>query len=615
MSAAPPKPAGSSSTLSIIRRVAELSLGLAAVAAIAHTLGGLRTPLGVAVQTAVSRFSWGLAAAVEEWPILHDASDVTVILGATVMTGLALIPLVPYARHLEAEAAKSQAARDYEGDRSEPALLVSLWTQMLAVPGAVGLLGAALWGAGLAPKLAVGTGLTLLAVAMTQTARRAGSLSRAPATPRILTLRVVPWVLGWAAFLWLHALYVSGPGIEPLPVAEDGFVDVIATALAALPEHTLLRPVADGLGVVVALFVGATLMISGFPLLPRLAAGPAGWLHGLFTPAVVAVILGTPTQLLDQWRCPAPGTGPIEWVDARPGVFQLDVAGRELWAVDRRAAETRRFQLTDGRLAATVAWAEFYDGAQPEEQWVSGTGEVWTALVSGGYDSGSVLVALDANSGVRTAAPMVVPGCWVSSVVVRDEGKEAILGCEHSGEILHLDLVNRSFGERFAIPGAGSVEELVHDPRTRHLFALPLWRGHRLLELDLQRAKPVRSRPLGDFQWSAALDPVRDALWVPRFQEGQLWRVRVDDLQVDRVERLSYGLRPIVLLDGGARVVTAATYSGRLWAVDATGDERPRSLHVGGLVRDLALAPDGTTLWLAGRCGVGRIDTRAWPGW
>lgn len=599
----------------VVGNVAELTAAIALGAALLHLWGGVRTPLGAAVATAWSRGAWALAAHVERWPALHDASDLRVVLGAALVTALGLAPMLRYARYLEIEAAKSDAARAYEGDRSEPPALVLVWSHLLAVPAVVGLGGVAFWGGALAPRTALLVFGLLAALALTRTGRAAGAVAHPPALPRDLLRRFVPWAAGWAAFLWLHALYVSGPGIEPLPVSEGAWVQWIATTLRDLPDVSWVAPAAQGAAALIALALGGTCLLHGYPLVPRLAAGPAGWVQALLCPAAVAACVGAPVQLLDQWRCPTETGSPIRWIDHQGGGFQLDLTTRELWAVDRRGAETRRYDLADGRLVATVPWGELYGGAQPEEQWVSARGEVWTALVGGHEGEGSTLVVLDAGTGMRTAAPILLTDCYVASVALRNEGRGALLGCENSGEIIQLDLEQRRILERFAVPGAGSVEELIEDPRTGHLYALPLWRGHHLIELDLQRARPVRQRALGDFQWSAALDIERDTLWVPRFQEGQLWRVRLSDLAVDASYRLSYGLRPVVLLGGGSQVVTAATYSGRLWATPADGSQDPRSLHVGGLVRDLALSPDGHALYLAGRCGVGVIDTRQWPGW
>lgn len=561
-------------------RAVETVLGFLGLATALHLWGGVPNALGLRVQTAFSTTAWRAAEALERLPGFEEVSDVLVLVRGT------LLAVVVGAM-----------------------LWVGRTGGLRAVPGHVtaavpllGLLAVVVYGAGLAPTAFLAT------VALSAFLGRRTEPGPAPR----FSLGAA-WV-GCVAFLLLHALYVSGPGIQPALVADGGIGGWVSRLVEPLTGSTWLKLLAQGVAVASSLAVSVLLQRRGIPLVPRWVAGPAGWLPPVAQAAVIAIACGAPVQVLSVWKCPTPAyAGPTRVIDARPGSFQLHVVdgGAALWSVDREAAVTRRWALPTGRPLPDIDWRSVRPDAWPEEQ-IPAPGAVWSALVDPEIYDASVLVRVDDHTGQPTGQPVVTDGCYVASSAMLPTG-ELLLGCEYTPEFLVLDAETGAIHDRFVVPEAGSFEEIVLSGDVA--YAVPLWFGASLTRVDLQDHRALGSTFLGDFNWGAT--QLDGTLLVTRFQEGRVQSVDMESGAVLDAVHVGYGTRPVVVRPGTRWVIAAGTYSGTLAAAELADDGTfadPVRLPVGGLVRSLAPSPDGRFLYFAGRCGVRSLDLAAWLG-
>jgi hypothetical protein len=550
----------------VIGRATDRAVGaVLVVLALALALGLPLPGLGAAV-TGLSLALWGAASALEHVPVLGATGDARILLDAALLAALFSVPTKPGRARLVGHVG--------------------------AVPALLGLAGLLLFGLGLGGWLAVVAvgGAVLLP-----------HPERGPSADR----RVLAGALfaGWAALFALHALYVSGPGIQPAPVADRGFWGAVQDGLSALPGGAWVEPVASAFGVAAAVGASKALRGAGVPLRPRAVGGPAQWVVAFAHLAGVVGLAASGPWLARVWRCPD-AQDLVRVLDPRPGVFQLAVVGDQLWANDREERETRRYALPGGAALPPVRWEDAVPDAWPEELIPLADGGAWVALVVG-EDDGSLVVPLDADGAPGPRFPL--PGCFVASSA-RLSGGDVLLGCEYAPDFLRLDPRSGEVKERFAVPGLGSAEavEVIAD----RAYAVGLWDAPWLVEIDPTTHRAVRSRFAGDFNWDLAWSPGSDLLAVPRFLQ------RTIDLY-DRATLAprghlpgEFGARPIVFDGERQAFYVAGTFSGRLRA--AALDGRTRALRVGGLVRSLALR--GDTLYLGGRCGVQAVDVAAWGG-
>lgn len=551
-------------------RAVEAAIGVLGAALLLSLAFGFPLPGATAALTGASLGIWGLAAALEHLPIGGGTSDVRVLIEAAVVAVIL--------------AGFPAAARAPTRWRWLP--------HVGALPGLVGLIAALLFGLGLGGWLAGGV---LIALALPAV----GGGPALPGPPRHLAL-VAAMFAGWVAFLELHALYVSGPGIQPAPVADRGIWGGLQDLLSALPAGGWFEAVGSIVGVLAALLGSRGLLRAGVPRWPRLLEGPSQWLVAGAHLAIVVGLCSLGPWVSGVWRCPEPAAF-VRPFDAAPGTFQLAVVGEQLWANDREARQTRRFALPAGAPLPPLSWEAIVPDAWPEEL-VPVDGGAWVALVVG-EESGSVLVGLDDDG--QPGSPLRLPGCFVASQA-RLPGGDLLLGCEYAPDFLRLDPQRGEIVDRFVVPGLGSVEELVVVGQSA--YAVALWGAPWLVEVDLARRAAVRSHFAGDFNWGLAHAPGSDLLAVPRFLERRIDLYDRATLAPRGHLPGEFGGRPIVFDAPRQAWYVAGTFSGRLRRSSLDGETR--TLPVGGLVRTLAL--HGDTLYLGGRCGVRAVDLEAW---
>ncbi len=561
----------------------EAAAALAIAATVAHAWLPLANPVGLAVQTALSFAAWRAAGALEHLEWLGAVSDLRVLLQGLLLGGLIAAPL--------------WAVRTPPSPKLRRVL--TLWTGLGALPALVGLGAVITFGGGLSGGWLLPPLLGVLIGAHRR--ERASAWApidlweqRGPIT--------IGCLMGAPAFLMLHALYVSGPGIQPLVVADS---PALAGLAQGLPGGPVARIVAQGLALGVAA-AGALLWVRrGGALLPRLMSGPAGWLPPLTVIGLVGLVSAAPAQFLDVWRCP-PAEPPLVQLHDAPGTFQLAAIGDSLWVNIREARRTLRISAA-GDVTETQ-WNEVHPDSWPEELIPLPSGEVWIGLVAPSAGEQTLMAVLGPDGAPR-GAPFVVPGCYVASWTWLEDRRQLLVGCEYQPEFLVLDPTLREVVERHVVDRLGSVEEVVIDPGTKQVVAVPLWFGSWLSALDLDAGEVVRSTFVGDFNWGAALDEESRTLYLSRFHEGRVVAIDLADLSVAGHWEADWGVRPLELVRDDW-LVAAGTFSGRLRAIDLRGEQQDRVLRVGGGVRSLDAR--GDQLWLGGRCGVAEVDLASW---
>ena len=591
--------------LRITEIVVEVALGLTLAALILHLWTPLANPPGLWARTGLSMLGWWAAERMDHVPLLGSLSDGAVLLEALILSALVVLP--------------AMLLRPIDDESGRLARSVRVGYLVLAgvavLPALLGLLALIAFGGGLAGGVTTLLVLGLATLYPWSTwppdppALRAGE--RAPLLPegRLAFALGVP--LGAIAFLYLHVIYVSGPGIQPLPVSEV-LPDALSPLLQALPDGLLARTVLRVLFAAGALIGSVVLQRLGVPLLPRLRTGPVGWVAPLAQVALVVLFCAAPVQLLDVWRCPdLEPDGPVRLLAGDSGTFQLAVVddGQQLWVNLREQRRTLRFSLPGGAELPPVQWEGVQRDSWPEELIPLPGGEVWVGLVAPAAGDQTLMAIVDAASGGTLGAPFIVPRCYVASWTWLTARERLLVGCEYTPEFLVIDRARREVEERWRVPGLGSVEEIVHDPATGLVYAVPLWFGPWLSGIDPEQGRAVRSRWVGDFNWGAAVHPEGGRVWLTRFFEGRILEVDLRDLSIIRRYRAPWSARPILQVRD-RWLVTAGTYSGRIEAVDTRGEPGRRALRVGGLVR--SLASDGQSLYYGGRCGIHAVDLDGW---
>lgn len=584
--------------------VVEAAVGLTLVALVLHLWTPLANPLGLWARTGLSLVGWWAAERMDHVPLFGSLSDGMVLLEALVLSAVVLLPM------LAVRPVDEGTRRWVRGYRI--GYLVVAGAAVL--PAVLGLLALIAFGGGLAGGL---TALLVLGLATfypwttwppDPPALRAGE--RAPLLPQGRVACALGVLGGMVAFLYLHVVFVSGPGIQPLPVSE-GLPDALAPLLQALPDGPIVRTVMRVLFAASALALSVVLQRKGVPLLPRLRTGPVGWVAPLGHMALLVLLCAAPAQALDVWRCPdLEADGPTRRLTDEPGTFALAVVddGRQLWANLREQRRTLRFALPGGEPLPPIEWERVQRDSWPEELIPLPGGEVWVGLVAPAAGDQTLMATVDAATGVQRGSPFIVPRCYVASWTWLPDRERLLLGCEYAPEFLVIEPGSRAVEDRWRVPGLGSVEEIVFDPKSGLVFAAPLWSGPWLTGIDPEEGRAIDSLWIGDFTWGAALDAERGVAWLTRFHEGRVLAVDLSDRTVAARHEAPWSARPIVLHDGW--LLTAGTYSGRLQAIDTSTDAPRRTLRVGGLVR--SLASDAHHLYYGGRCGIHAVDLDAW---
>jgi hypothetical protein len=591
--------------LRIAEIVAEVALGLTLAALLLHLWTPLANPLGLWARTGLSMLGWWAAERMDHVPLLGSLGDGAVLLEGLILSAIVVLPAL-------ALRPPDETGRAARGLRIGYFVLAGV----AVLPVLLGLLSLIAFGGGLAGDVTTLLVLGLATLYPWSTwppdppALRPGE--RPPLLPKGKIAFAVGVPVGAIAFLYLHVIYVSGPGIQPLPISE-GLPAALSPLLQALPDGPVVRTALRVLFAAGALIGSVLLQRRGVPLLPRLRTGPVGWVAPLGHVALLLLLCAAPSQLLDVWRCPdLEADGPVRLLVDEPGTFQLAVVddGRQLWTNLREQRRTLRIDLPGGGELPPIDWEQVQRDSWPEELIPLPNGQVWVGLVAPAAGDQTLMAVVDAASGRRSGSPFIVPRCYVASWTWLPRGR-LLVGCEYAPEFLVIDPATRDVEERWRVPGLGSVEELVHDPQTGLVYAVPLWFGPWLSGIDPAEGRAVRSRWVGDFNWGATLHSEGGTVWLTRFHEGRILEVDLEELSISRRFGAPWSARAILQVQD-RWLITAGTYSGRIEAVDLEAELSRRKLRVGGLVR--SLAADGERLYYGGRCGIHAVDLDGWLG-
>ncbi len=245
-------------------------------------------------------------------------------------------------------------------------------------------------------------------------------------------------------------------------------------------------------------------------------------------------------------------------------------------------------------------------------------GTLWVAISAWTDEAQLVLLAADEH-GPRTlgetGASVPMASCWVSAwVPIPPEQpgspvSEVLIGCEEHSLPFVFRARDRVLGP--AIELGAQVEEAVFHPDATHLYAVSLWRDSVVKQWSWPYMEPEGERFVGPFNWDVVATTAPVALWVSRFLEGVALVLDAETLETkDRVP-LSFGVRAMLSEPRHGLVWAAASYSGRLWAVDSKPPYRRRSFALCGQTRDIAADARGRVT-VATDCGLFRIDPSSW---
>lgn len=430
-----------------------------------------------------------------------------------------------------------------------------------------------------------------------------------------------PWTSGG---VWLAGAALSVPAlvlrrpvrwVAPLVL---GAIAVAGSAAFAGAPHLALARALSGLGLL-------ALALAWAPILHPPHAGSAA---ATLDPRRLART-GVPI-LLWAGLCAVRGLSVSMWTvppELPPGVerladldcgFSLRADGDDLWFTDR-CRNALGHVAADGTLRT---WPlQDQGGTQVEELGGPEDGTLFAAIAAWTDEAQLVLLAIEGAEGPRAVAegwrdapdtPYIpLPSCWAAAWI-RLPGGEVLVGCENTSQAHRLDPAQR------AIVGTVELDTRLEagsfDAGRSQLYGVALWDRPEVRAWRWPAGELAAERVVGPFNWSALHVPDDDSVWVSRFLEGSILRLSPDDLSVRGRVPLSFGVRAVHHDPVHKLVWAAASYTGRLWAVDTEDPAHRRSLALCGQTRDLTTDTRGRLL-VSTDCGLFRVDpTKAFAG-
>jgi len=397
------------------------------------------------------------------------------------------------------------------------------------------------------------------------------------------------------------------------------------SALAQPGSHLVVAGTLSALGLMAIALVWAPLVQSRLALMSGEATSldPRRWLSALLP--LIAWASLCMVRGLSVWMWTAPAVlpegveqlaGPEELGD--PGcIFSLAAmpGSGDVWFTDRCETSLGRLN-SDGSLDT---WDLTERGAhQVEELGEPVGGRLWVAISARTREAQLSLLAID-DDGPRTVgeagASVPVPSCWVSAWVPvpaespSEQVSEVLLGCEeHSMSFVFLP---REGALGPSIEFGAQIEDAVFHPDVTHLYSVSLWRDSVVKQWSWPYLELEAEHFVGPFNWGVVTTSRPEALWVSRFLEGGV--LILDPLSGALRARLplSFGIRSLLSDPDSGLVWAAASYSGRLWAIEQSPPYARRSFNLCGQTRDIAVDDRGRVT-VATDCGLYRIDPNSW---
>jgi len=162
-----------------------------------------------------------------------------------------------------------------------------------------------------------------------------------------------------------------------------------------------------------------------------------------------------------------------------------------------------------------------------------------------------------------------------------------------------------------SIEFGAQIEDAVFHPDATHLYSVSLWRDSVVKQWSWPYLELEGEHFVGPFNWGIVTTSRPEALWVSRFLEGGV--LILDPLSGELRARLplSFGIRSLLSDQVSGLVWAAASYSGRLWAIEQSPPYRRRSFNLCGQTRDI-VSDDRGRVTVATDCGLYRIDPSSW---
>ncbi len=454
----------------------------------------------------------------------------------------------------------------------------------------------------LGPAL-LGNGITMTVVLL---------LVAAPLTRRTLgTLTWEPWVAGLAGLLAMGGLMAADGGWWEIRIgAPMGF----AAGLA-----------------------GTLLAAAGMPAIPRLAANPVrsiGRLYALIIAGLMAIGYSLSTGFL--------GCGTVR-ADRRIESLNGAAGARDLAWADGMLESAALFTLPDEHLVARVGIPSgatrlqdldalpldslrvppvaLGEGPRADagiEHVVPGrfgADDDGRLLLTFGTSRGSTsgMLELDPDTGLTTGLAEVEAGCRPGPFAWSSLLKLGVLSCADRPE---FGLYEPSLGRFLAHTPLTSGSPLVAaaiDPRTGALVGLAGGSSPFLLRFDVETGRPRGWRFLGSTNVAMAMDPT-GMVHVPRLLGRQVLSMDGQSLGPVLVGHAGFGSAAVAVSRRHARILTASSVDGHVYASRPGEPGRGPRIRVGGGVRSMALSTDESTLLVAGFCGVLAVDLERWLG-
>ncbi len=490
-----------------------------------------------------------------------------------------------------------------------------------------------------ATTVALSVGVVLAAGAIME-------LGSDPDSP-LLALRS-PWLAGPARSAWLSGgIWLGAAGLvvglqreravalaRATPTWRWAVVAAVALGAALLQGWLAHAPhliVARGLSaagvLLLATFATPWLRaaLSG-PMIPRIPLDPRRAVAALAPALLLAVVCALRTLSVQMWTVPPTLPAGVEQLDPRRGTFSLVVSPSSGEVIYTVREENRVGVLTPGD-GEHRSWS-------PRDAWTRSTAprhsdpDSWSVQdkveVVRGPAAGSAWVNVDKDElglglmpvGDAWPPTRYVPlgECSVTAWLPVPPGAVAaigaapgdlLVGCEQQSSLP----VFRPGEERVVaqVPLGSGLEAGAFSPDGTELYGVMLLGHPNLRAFHWPSGRVLRERRVGPFNWTLALDPRRDTLWLGRFLEGGAILLDARTFEVRGQVRLSFGVRDLIYEPVHDRIWAAAAYSGLVWSVDAAPPHARTSYALCGEARSLAADSEGRVV-VGTDCGIYRID-------
>ncbi|MBJ93010.1 MAG: hypothetical protein CMP23_00895 [Rickettsiales bacterium] len=294
-------------------------------------------------------------------------------------------------------------------------------------------------------------------------------------------------------------------------------------------------------------------------------------------------------------------------------------------AVDRERGDlwfTDRCRTSVARLSADLVLSDWplreRGASQVEELGGPIAGRLWLAVSAWTDEAQLVLLAADQQGPAHVGevgASVPVASCWVSAWIPvpaerpGEPASDVLIGCEEHSMSFVFSARDGILGP--AVQLGAQVEDAAFHPGGSHLYTVSLWRDSVVKRWSWPYLEAEGERFIGPFNWGVLASAEPPTLWVSRFLEGSLLAFDPENGALREQIPLSFGVRALHYDPVHQLIWAAASYSGRLWAIEAGPPYGRRSFALCGQTRDIDSDAQGRVL-LASDCGIYRIDPAAW---